>query len=679
MHDSSSNHPVERRRSERVSESVPVVVRGTDLLGHPFEERTSTLTVNLQGCRYLSKHHLPRNSWISIEVPNGGQPHNVRARVAWIHRPHSIRDLFQVAVELEGAANIWGLASDPSDWQTFHAPSAVSGPGPGQNPQFASHAIFMEGPAVSMPNSSHSTNDFHQPSMGNPMNEASGTPENHAAAWRDRLASEMSIAQRQWDELLQSSIDRSLQRLSEQLPERAQEAVRATEDKMAQQFANLTQMLAQMSSDAQTSLGVVKASIDQEVAKAREAMETARHHLLERIGAEAEARIAPHAARVPELLRGLSGREEQMAESLRLHRERLRHAADNTLREIAAHVDVTSSAVRLDFEAARAEALRKWNEELESLGARSSHAAAESLGRTSEWLQQETGERLQVLSEQTLAAATAKFEEETAKAASQFATHLEGQSIFHLAHVHQQLDGVAEDLTAKTRSQLAEAAEAAAASFGQVLHNISSERTGQFEQTSQTALDAKRQELENYTRQIHSAFETESSAAAQTARDQAASHLQSAVAEARASLAAESAAAIDAHRNEHAARAQEWSEKLNRIAEEAAVQSTSRIQTAADTWTVASVGRLNEHGQNVIESLMRSASQVLRDSASKVFEGLAVALRDQAASSSGAAAGANFAASATPAGSNEPYERDASPAEMPPPPQDNPSWHQSAQ
>lgn len=656
MHDGSSSHPIERRRSHRISESVPLIVRGVDLLGHAFEERTSTLTLNLQGCRYFSKHHLPRNSWISIEVVNDAKHRNVRARVAWIHRPHSIRDLFQVAVELEKSTNIWGLACAPSEWQAFPASTAICGSDSRENAQstLAAPEHFTYAPTAPMPQVAPSDDSDHSSShlsVGNPMSEASASSENNGAAWRDRLASEMSVAQRQWDELLQSSIDRSLQRLSEQLPERAQEAVRTTEDKMAQQFANLCQMLAQMASDAQTSLGAVKASIEQEVAKAREAIETVRQHLLERIGAEAEARVAPHTARIPELLRELSGREEQMAESLQLHRERLRHASDNTLREIAAHVETTSSAVRLDFEAARTEALRKWNEELESLSARSSHAASESLGRTAEWLQQETRERLQVLSEQALAAATAKFEEETSKAASQFATHLEGQSIFHLAHVHQQLDGVAEDLTVKTRGQLAEAAEAAAASFGQVLHNISSERSEQFGQASQTTVDTKRQELENYTRQIHAAFESES------------------------------AAAIDARRTEHAARAQEWSDSLNRIADEAASQSTARIQTAADTSTLASVRRLNEHGQNVIESLMRSADQAMRDSASKMFEGLAAALRDQAAANS-AAAGTNFKGSDTSANSSansgDGREQDASSGQMPPPSQDNSSFHQNA-
>jgi hypothetical protein len=87
---------------------------------------------------------------------------------------------------------------------------------------------------------------------------------------------------------------------------------------------------------------------------------------------------------------------------------------------------------------------------------------------------------------------------------------------------------------------------------------------------------------------------------------------------------------------------------LNRVAEDAITQGTGRIQTAADTGTVAAVRRLNEHGQNVIESLMRSADQTLRDSASKMFEGLAAALREQGANAaSNAAAAANFGGNAS--------------------------------
>ena len=85
----------ERRRSERLFEALPLIVRGTDLLGQPFEERTSTLSFNLHGCQYTSKHHLPRNSWVTLELPDAHS--NIRARVAWVQRPHSIREFLDVA------------------------------------------------------------------------------------------------------------------------------------------------------------------------------------------------------------------------------------------------------------------------------------------------------------------------------------------------------------------------------------------------------------------------------------------------------------------------------------------------------------------------------------------------------------------------------------------------------
>ena len=89
-------HPskVEKRRSERVTHSVPVVVRGVDLLGQAFEERTSALVLNLHGCKYSSKHHVPKNSWITLEPSVSEKAARVRARVVGIQRPPTPRRIF---------------------------------------------------------------------------------------------------------------------------------------------------------------------------------------------------------------------------------------------------------------------------------------------------------------------------------------------------------------------------------------------------------------------------------------------------------------------------------------------------------------------------------------------------------------------------------------------------------
>src|SRR3981189_1573416 len=108
-----------KRRSTRIVQAVPLVVTGVDALGRPFVERTSSLIINCHGCRYQSKHYVLKNMWVSLEIPHpesGVAPRSVRGRVAWIQRPRTVRQLFQVALELEIPGNVWGIAFPPEDW-----------------------------------------------------------------------------------------------------------------------------------------------------------------------------------------------------------------------------------------------------------------------------------------------------------------------------------------------------------------------------------------------------------------------------------------------------------------------------------------------------------------------------------------------------------------------------------
>jgi hypothetical protein len=118
-----TNEPdISKRRSTRIVQAVPLTVVGVDALGRPFSERTSTLIINCHGCRYQSKHYVLKNMWVTLEVPRqeaGHAPRTVRARVMWIQRPRTVRELFQVGVELEVSGNFWGVAFPPSDWFPF--------------------------------------------------------------------------------------------------------------------------------------------------------------------------------------------------------------------------------------------------------------------------------------------------------------------------------------------------------------------------------------------------------------------------------------------------------------------------------------------------------------------------------------------------------------------------------
>jgi len=124
-----SGEELRKRRSSRIVQAVPLTVKGVDALGRPFIERTSSLIINCHGCRYQSKHYVLKNMWVTLEIPHpetGQPPRQVRGRVAWIQRPRTVRQLFQVALELELPGNVWGIGFPPEDWTSFGIPSVPS-------------------------------------------------------------------------------------------------------------------------------------------------------------------------------------------------------------------------------------------------------------------------------------------------------------------------------------------------------------------------------------------------------------------------------------------------------------------------------------------------------------------------------------------------------------------------
>ena len=819
----SSRTGIERRRSERVFQSVPVIVRGVDLLSQPFEERTATLAFNLHGCRYSSKHYLPKNAWITIEHIQTINRYNVRARVAWIQRPHSVRDYFQIAVEFESASDIWGIDSPPSDWifnrqpadsvsersyeqdrRTIEEPptnsdatSAIAAlmeklAGPMMNTfsdSFANPEAFRDSEAGAQSpllrelkaelnrqaqnavdaaaerandqlhrtvqdidqSRSAQAEEFFQgwkqaferaqtdarenlfydlgvkqeqflarvqsefetgfqsarevlEELGQKAQllrseamEASAPAKEATAGtddgfiWRERLASEMKLAQAQWNELLESSLNGSMRLLVEQLSERSKEVLRSTEQKLSDRFMEIQQPLAQLFADSRDALSGVKAAVENEVARARTSLtdieesagrmkeyaaqlEAASHdtlnqlhrrlegivetqtdemnrrveklasdapkqfattldamsrQLVERTAADVEAKLAPHLERVPELVRELSTREVHIEEGLRLYRERLRQVAENNQREVVAQMADTLSTLHNDFESARMDAAAKWNNELESSSVRASHAASESISRASDWVQQEAQARLQILVEQTLTTAAGTFEEKTADAAHLFGARLEGQTSAHLAQVSSKLEEAAGAVGDRAQSHLEAAADAAAASFGQVLRGISEHEAQQFRYTSWNIV----QESEHQLRRLAEEFGSNLAAAKNTAHEQFGEQVKAEIAagvgHSRNAFEAEIASLFDEVRARSDAEQGIWVEKLERLSDEITARQQERLHASADAWIVSSVRRLNEHGQDVTESLMRSAEQALRDSCSKVLEGLAEVLRDR--------------------------------------------------
>jgi hypothetical protein len=102
---------------------------GKTKFGQLFQEKTSSVSVNLHGCRYSSRHEYPVGAWIDLQVmdPDGQvKMPAMRAQVRSLHMSESSRELTQVGVELQIPANIWGISTPPEDWQRGRRTSVSS-------------------------------------------------------------------------------------------------------------------------------------------------------------------------------------------------------------------------------------------------------------------------------------------------------------------------------------------------------------------------------------------------------------------------------------------------------------------------------------------------------------------------------------------------------------------------
>ena len=106
------------RRSTRIEKSVPLIVLGRDPMGEPFMDRTVSVSLNMHGCRYPSRHDYGVGTWVTLQLVGfiGSEPATVRAMVRSVHPAGSLRELQQVGVELETPANVWGIVPPPADW-----------------------------------------------------------------------------------------------------------------------------------------------------------------------------------------------------------------------------------------------------------------------------------------------------------------------------------------------------------------------------------------------------------------------------------------------------------------------------------------------------------------------------------------------------------------------------------
>ncbi|HEY4709143.1 MAG TPA: hypothetical protein VIH46_03135 [Candidatus Acidoferrales bacterium] len=114
-----ANPGLDKRRSTRLVQAMPIKVHGMDALSESFTERTTTVMVSCHGCKYQSKHYVPKGSHVTLEIPRRNPNLPVRivtGVVIWVQRPSQAQDLLHIGLEFEVPGNVWDTPAAPEDW-----------------------------------------------------------------------------------------------------------------------------------------------------------------------------------------------------------------------------------------------------------------------------------------------------------------------------------------------------------------------------------------------------------------------------------------------------------------------------------------------------------------------------------------------------------------------------------
>src|SRR5260370_18571234 len=112
-----------------------LAVQSVDASPAPYREEVTKVSISCHGCTYKMRHEPRPGDIVVLDTGSASTGHSgfpTRARVKSIQGLNTPNDpTYNVGVELEIAANIWGISSPPADWFRRHS---------GQLPETTRHA-----------------------------------------------------------------------------------------------------------------------------------------------------------------------------------------------------------------------------------------------------------------------------------------------------------------------------------------------------------------------------------------------------------------------------------------------------------------------------------------------------------------------------------------------------------
>ena len=450
----------QKRRSTRLDKAVPVAVQGVGAYREPYQDQVSTLSISCHGCTYNSKYEVIQGELVYLDVrstSDGSAPGASRARVKWVQNLGG-KVGFQVAVELEVAGNIWGVASPPEDWFPVRALAANDPAAPGRELRVVGKAEQQNSSALQVqPASSVVVTGQGSETKGSEIkrNETPASPLSSFTQLMAGLGEQMQILA---SESARTALAEQKGRLLEEFRlQLRQEAVRAMQSVILASKEDFTRLALKELNVAHEA--GARANYARWMEKIGQDMESARQHMLNQ-SKEVSQRLDNVAATTIERVqrsmevtrseaveRFVSRLKEQVAPMLAEAKTALQTLADSE-----AALKKESQAIRAGLEShlesTSAASLARVQEQLDKNAAATAAKTNETMRKLSEDFELAAREHVQSLLVSMGSNVTQTLEERTAELSREFSVGLEGYTRNYLEFISKAIAEISRNVPA---------------------------------------------------------------------------------------------------------------------------------------------------------------------------------------------------------------------------------------
>jgi hypothetical protein len=210
-----------------------------------------------------------------------------------------------------------------------------------------------------------------------------------------------------------------------------------------------------------------------------------------------------------------------------------------------------------------------------------------------------------------------------------FATELDHFTRSYVEHAREQLDDQARAAALRTREAAEEASDAVAGGFSERAAKIAAEQYQRLVTQSAAAQEHFVARLETQAAETQTKLDETAQQTAERFRAEIEKQSGESLGAARERLDAQAEMLTEIWRSAQAAEMQQVELDLAKLGNQAIDEYKQRLENNSNTWVLASVTKLNQHSQNLIDQLAAQSEDRIRAACSGVFAAIGETMRQK--------------------------------------------------